>query len=112
EWSAEGVPSSNPGNFAGFHSDRMLVVADEAKALDRPVFEELYGTLASATAEARLLLLSTAGPACGYFYERFTRHADAWRLHRTPSTVSPFAKGFAERMREECLGDLDPVYRM
>ena len=112
EWSAEGVPSAKPENFAGFHSDRMLVIADESKALDRPVFEELQGVLASATVEARLLLLSTAGPATGYFFERFQRHADTWTLHRTPSTRSPFAVGFAERMREECLGESDPVYRM
>lgn len=112
EWSFEGVPSTRPGNFAGYHASRMLVIADEAKALDRPVFEELHGTLASATEEARLLLISTAGPAQGYFYECFSRRAELWKLHRTPSTESPFAEGFAERMREETLGETDPVYAM
>ena len=112
EWACEGVPATKPGNFAGFHSDRMLVIADEAKALDRAVFEELHGVLASARNEARLLLLSTAGPAEGYFYDCFARRQELWKLHRTPSTESPFAAGFAERMREECLGEHDPVYRM
>lgn len=112
EWSAEGVPATKPGNFAGFHASRMLVIADEAKALERPVFEELHGVLASATEEARLVLLSTAGPAQGYFYDAFSKRADLWRLHRTPSTESPFASGYADRMREETLGEEDPVYRM
>ena len=82
----------------------MLLIADEAKALDRPVFEELHGVLASARDEARMVMMSTAGPAAGYFYDAFLRHAGPWRPHRTPSTESPFAVGFAERMREECLG--------
>jgi len=112
EWSAEGVPATKPGNFAGFHSDRMLVIADEAKALNRAVYEELHGVLASARNEARLLLLSTAGPSQGYFFDAFSRHQELWKLHRTPSTESPFATGYAERMREECLGEHDPIYRM
>lgn len=112
EWAAEGVPATKPGNFSGFHASRMLVIADEAKALDRATFEEIQGNLASAVDEARLVLLSTAGPAAGYFYERFAKHGDTWRLHRTPSTASPFARGFAERMAEECLGENDPIYRM
>lgn len=112
EWSAEGVPANRPDNFAGFHADRMLVVADEAKALDRPVFEELHGVLASARWEARLLMLSTADPAEGYFYEAFTRRSELWETHWTPSTDSPFAEGFAERMREVMLGEEDPLYRM
>jgi hypothetical protein len=90
----------------------MLCLVDEAKAVDRPAYEELLGNLASATDDAKLVLLSTAGPSQGYFFERFQDHADTWKLHRTPSTESPFARGFAERMREECLGEDDPIYRM
>lgn len=112
EWGVEGVPASKPGNFAGLHAPHMLVIADEAKALDRSVFEELHGVLASASEEARLVLLSTAGPAQGYFYDCFVRGADRWCLRRTPSTESPFAEGFAERMRQECLGVEDPVFKM
>ena len=112
EWSAEGVPSTRPENFAGFHANRMLVIADESKALKRPVLDELLGVLASATDEARLVLMSTAGPASGFFYDRFERHQDTWQLHRTPSTESPFAVGYAERMKDECYGEDDPVYRM
>lgn len=112
EWSVEGVPATKPGNFAGFHAPHMLVIADEAKALDRSVFEELHGVLASASEEARLVLLSTAGPATGYFYTCFAQDDDRWCLRRTPSTESPFAKGFAERMRQECLGEEDPVFKM
>ena len=112
EWSAEGVPATKPANFSGFHASRMLVIADESKSLERPVFEELHGVLASARDEARLVLMSTAGPATGYFYDTFNKHAELWRRHRTPSTESPFARGYAERMMEECLGPEDPVYRM
>ena len=112
EWAVEGVPSSRPENFSGFHASRMLVIADEAKGLERPVLDEMLGVLASATDEARLVLMSTAGPAAGFFYERFERHEATWKLHRTPSTESPFASGFAKRMAEECYGPEDPVYRM
>lgn len=111
EWSCEGVPSSKPENFAGFHSTHMLVIADEAKAIEHSVFIELQSVLASAVKENRLVMVSTAGPAQGYFYQAFQR-PDLWKLHRVPSTDSPYATGYAERMLEDCLGPDDPVYRM
>ncbi len=111
EWSCEAVPSSKPENFAGFHSDRMLVICDEAKAIGADVFTELMGVLSSAIQESRLVMVSTAGPAQGYFHSAFQR-PELWRLHRTPSTKSRYAKGFAERMLEDCLGPDDPIYRM
>lgn len=113
EWGVEGVPSANPAGYAGFHAASMLVLVDEAKAVSKEAFEELLSNLASAVDTPRLVLVSTAGPAQGFFYERFSdKHAGKWKTHRTPSTISPFARGYAERMAEECLGVEDPVYRM
>lgn len=70
---ALGATAADPAKIEGAHADQLLVIADEAKAIDAAVFDALEGAFASAGVEtgraAYALALSTPGVASGRFYD-------------------------------------------
>ena len=57
--------------FAGWHSENILVIVDEASGVPDPLFEVIQGTLT--TAHARLLLIGNPTRMDGYFAESHRR---------------------------------------
>jgi hypothetical protein len=67
-------------NLAGFHAENIMVVVDEASAVDDLIFETLTGALT--TEGAKLVLTGNPVFASGYFYETFNRRRELFVTRR------------------------------
>lgn len=69
---ATAAACTNPALIEGAHADSLLLLLDEAKAIDTSLFDAVEGAL-SGTGEAFALTLSTPGPPQGRFYDIHAR---------------------------------------
>ena len=77
EWFAVGIPSSEPLRAEGYHSQHLLAIVDEAKAVKKAFFDSLEGM--RTTQEAKLIVASTPGGPLGYFYDVFVKYRSTWK---------------------------------
>jgi len=110
EWSALGVPATEPDRIEGFHGDHVLLVMDETKGIPQATYDALMGML-SGHGDNRLLVCSTPGGVQGPFYRVVTRGTElGWRVHHLSaedsSNVNP--TWCAERAQEWGRGS--PLY--
>lgn len=77
EWFAVGIASSNPLNIEGYHSPHILIIFDEAKGIQRTVWESVQGM--RTTQEGKFLVASTPGGPVGEFYKVFTQYRSTWK---------------------------------
>lgn len=81
---AFGIASDNPYTLEGVHGDNVLLIFDEAKAIDVATFDALEGALSTGNTYA--LMLSTPGLPSGRFYNVFRREQglqDWYPIHIT-----------------------------
>jgi phage terminase large subunit len=64
-----------PEALQGIHSDKVLIIVDEASSVDDAIFSAAGGSLSG---NATLLLLGNPTRPEGYFHDAFTRLADRW----------------------------------
>ncbi len=110
EWSATGMPATEPDRIEGFHSDAgVLLILDETKGIPQETYDALQGAL-TGLEENRLLVTSTPGGPSGPFYRIWAKGGDSWRQHHIPSTdsslVSP--EWIEDRKRDWGVGS--PLY--
>lgn len=98
---AIGFSTDDPGLFEGWHSKRILVVVDEAKSVEQPIFDAVERVL-SAGHWVRLLVASTPGGSCGPFYDCFGKNGHLYACHHISACDSPFIRSewIEERKRE------------
>ena len=108
EWRAFGLSSDHPENFEGFHGRSVLVVYDEAKRVDRLVYESVQGLLTDG--EWREVAISTPGLTSGWFYSAFTDDSELWDLRSINAFEIPRLEPWAADMRYR-LGDSNALYR-
>jgi hypothetical protein len=98
---AVGFSTNDPGLFEGWHSERVLVVVDEAKSVEQPIFDAVERVLAAGQ-WVRLLVASTPGGPCGPFYDCFTKSGHLYVCHHISAMDSPFIRPawIEERKRE------------
>ena len=108
--SAIGFSTDDPGLFEGFHAERLLVIVDEAKSIEQPIFDAVERVL-SAGSWVRLLVASSPGSACGPFYNCFGKNAHLYACHHVGACDSPFIRPewIEERKRE--WGEDSPLYQ-
>jgi len=70
-WEAQGVATSDPSNFQGGHAENLLLIFDEAQAVD-PQFWEAAESMMSGK-NARWLVIGNPLEAKGEFYRAFRR---------------------------------------
>lgn len=70
-------------NLAGFHSENVLVVVDEASAVDDLIYEVLSGALT--TPGAKLVLTGNPTQASGKFYDVFHEQRAGWKTFHVPT---------------------------
>lgn len=70
-WFAVGVSSKDPNRIQGYHADsgHILVIADEAAAIEELIFEGIYAILTSE--DARFLMLGNPTSQAGTFRDSF-----------------------------------------
>ena len=109
DWYARWVSIKNPNNAEGFHSPNLLWVIDEAKSVEPAVFEAAMGAFSQGN--SYFLIVSTCGPARGYFYETHSTRLDQWDAFHFPSWTSPYvgAEQIAAWKRE--WGEDSPIYQ-
>ncbi len=68
--------ADNPNYFEGHHADHMGVLIDEAKGVDPGIYAASDRCIANV--RRYRMVVSSAGPALGWFYDCFSRHRDFW----------------------------------
>jgi len=86
-----GLSAADAGRLQGHHAEHILVIVDEACAIDPTFWPSIEGVLASG--DARLLLLGNPTVTSGYFYDCFGRNRAAWRTFSISAFASPNLKG-------------------
>ncbi len=111
EWGIIGVPATEPERIEGFHSEGgVLIIIDEAKAVDQAVQDALMGALTS-HADSRLLVTSTPGAPSGLFYDIHTRRRDQWSLHHISAADSSQVSTDWVAARQDDWGESSPLYQ-
>ena len=78
-----------PEALQGIHSDKVLLIVDEASSVDDAIFSAAGGSLSG---NATLLLLGNPTRPEGYFHDAFTRLADRWWTLTVSCETSPRVK--------------------
>ena len=68
--------AENPEAMQGVHSDRVLLLGDEASAIPEPVFEAAVGSMSGANAIT--MLASNPTRSSGTFYDTHNKNAAQW----------------------------------
>ena len=76
-----------PEAFSGIHGENVLLVAEEASAIDDAIYITAEGTLASEN--SLVLLISNYTRAEGYFHDTFTKNRAYWKNFTFSSAESP-----------------------
>lgn len=79
--------AENQENLAGGHADNYVILADEASAIEEPVFDVLQGTLG--TGIGRFIMTANPVRNAGRFYEIFSEEKKHW----TRMTFDAFRSG-------------------
>lgn len=88
EWSALGMPATDPDRIEGQHADGgLLLIMDETKGIGQDVFDALQGALTGGD-DSRLLIASTPGGPSGPFFRACSDESGHWKLIRLSSEDS------------------------
>ena len=79
--------AENKESFAGLHSDKVVIMVDEASALNDEIFQTLYGTLSSG--DTAFILVSNPVRAAGAFFDLFQGDESNWTRLTFDSFHSP-----------------------
>ncbi|HOL44518.1 MAG TPA: hypothetical protein PK659_09720 [Methanothrix sp.] len=84
-WMAMGISTNDPNRFQGYHSEHLLVIADEAAGVSDDIFEAIEGVLTSA--HCRLVLIGNPTAIGGQFYRAF--RTPGWKTFHIPAWETP-----------------------
>jgi hypothetical protein len=82
---AIGFSTDDPGKFEGWHAEHLLIIVDEAKSVEDPIYQAIERCI-QGSGETRVLLLSSPGGSSGQFWRAFTHETDYW----TTFTISAY----------------------
>lgn len=95
QWRIDAIPwsATNPEAFAGLHNqgNRLLIIFDEASAIDDIIHEVIEGALTDA--DTQILCLNFGNPTrtTGKFYQRIAGQAYGWRVRKVDSRTVRFS---------------------
>jgi phage terminase large subunit len=75
-----------PEALAGFHSDHLLFVIDEASGIEEIIFETASGALS--TPGALILMAGNPTRTTGYFWKAFHENSGSWKTYHVPCSAS------------------------
>lgn len=109
EWFAIGVASNKPENIEGFHAPHVLFIVDEAKGVQKAIFDSIDGAL---TTGGQRLYTSTPGSRVGQFYEsHFGRIARYFRRIHINGEHSPRVSAKWREQKAQEWGLESPIYQ-
>ena len=86
--------TEKPEAFQGFHSQNMLLIADEASGVPEPIYEAGIGAMS--TIGAKTILTGNPTQPSGFFYDCFHSQRERWATMRVSSEDVPRARGHIE----------------
>lgn len=98
-----------PEAFAGYHSENMLLIGDEASGIAEPIFE--VGVGAMSTPNARMVLASNPTRSSGFFFDTHNKLRSRWYTLRVNSEDVARATGHIEDVKL-AYGEESNVYRV
>lgn len=115
EWFAVGHSSDKPENMEGFHAPYLMYVVDEAKGVDRKIFEAVESAMTNAHGRTWLLMISTppVHAPVGYFYDAFhkPRMLEKWTRFHIQQGDSPYVSEQWVKERAEEWGEGSALYQ-
>jgi phage terminase large subunit len=111
KWGALGFASNKPENVEGLHAPHVLAIVDEAKGVQKAIYDALDGAL---TTGGQRLYTSTPGSRVGQFYEsHFGRIARYFhQVHINAAAVSaPWINRKWQEQKAEEWGLDSPIYQ-
>ena len=93
DWFAVGLSTDRPERFSGHHSERLLLVVDEASGVDEAIFEAAEGFLTSE--HARVLLIGNPTTLAGTFHRSFHAERALWNTINVSALDAPAFTGEA-----------------
>ena len=86
-----GLSTNDGGRLAGHHAQHVLLIIDEAPAVDPTFWPYLDGIAAGG--DSRVLMLGNPTITSGYFYDAFTRSRSSWQCFSISAFDSPNLAG-------------------
>lgn len=94
-WRIDALPwsASSPESFAGLHNqgNRILIIFDEASAIDDVIWETTEGALTDADTEIIWCCFGNPTRNSGRFYDCFHKHRKMWRRRQIDSRSVSFS---------------------
>jgi len=101
-----GLSTNDAARLQGQHSEKLLVIVDEAPGLPAEFWPSIEGTLASG--DSRLLMMGNPTLTSGPFFDAFGRSRSAWKTFSISAFDSPNFKGISlERLLKLRDAELD-----
>lgn len=110
EWFALAIQGTQAGKVEGGHNRSMMILADEAKALDADVINALHGTQTDTSGDRMYVMASVPGSPSGPFYEA-CKKSDLWKTHQRSATASTLVGEEWIRERQKEWGGASPIYK-
>lgn len=109
-WFAVARSCAAPENLAGFHSEHLLYIVDEASGIEDEIMSVVDGALT--TENAIVVMAGNPTKRSGYFFDAFHASRDLWhRIHISSEDSPRVGKAYAERMAAQYGRDSD-IYRV
>lgn len=102
----------SPESMQGMNAPNVLVLVDEAAAVDDTLFESLSGSLAGNRGKTCLFLTGNPNRTSGFFYESHTVEKEQWKtFHVSSEDCERVSESWIGRMKRKYGDDSDP-YRI
>jgi phage terminase large subunit len=89
EWGIICVTATSPENAQGYHRDCLTFIVDEASGVERPIIEQIEGTMGQATGDMLHLQIGNPNsPDCAFF-DCFHTKRQFWDCHTFNAAESP-----------------------
>lgn len=89
DWGIICVTATNPQNAQGYHRNSLSFIVDEASGVERPIIEQIEGTMGQATGDMLHLQIGNPNsPDCAFF-DSFHTKREFWTCHTFNAEHSP-----------------------
>jgi hypothetical protein len=89
-WFCEPRTANTPENLQGLHAKNMLLIIDEASAIEQAIFDAFNTTLTGYN--NKFVMIGNPTRVSGPFYDCFYRFSDKWKTLTFNAEKSPFVK--------------------
>lgn len=89
-WYAEPRTATKSENLQGLHAENMLLIIDEASAIEQTIFDAFNTTLTGKN--NKFILIGNPTRVSGPFFDCFNRFSDKWKTMTFNAEESPFVK--------------------